>query len=265
MKQNKKTDISDRTFRTGHFGHQNATVNFTVTTTLDSTSSDLRIASWNLQIYGDSKASNDQLVEFYASKIRQYDVFFVQEIRDADGSAIQVLANKLPDYDLIVSERLGTTSSKEQYGVFYRKNMFNRVIKLSEAETTLTNLFERPPMETIFQKDNLTLFFWTEHTKPEAAQNEIKQLYNVSSRLRTVITGDLNADCSYSSNVDAIFSGFQSAIKDNIDTTVSPNTDCAYDRIYVSNDLKLISSGVDSVGINTSVSDHYIVWVEVQP
>jgi len=53
------------------------------------------IASWNLQIFGQSKASNESLLKYYAEKLDDYDLFIVQEIRDSSGIAIKKLAEKL--------------------------------------------------------------------------------------------------------------------------------------------------------------------------
>ncbi len=54
----------------------------------------MTIANWNLQIFGDAKA---HLVPVYASIIDDYNITFVQEIRDADLSAFIQLCAALPD------------------------------------------------------------------------------------------------------------------------------------------------------------------------
>ena len=54
----------------------------------------LSIACWNLQIFGQSKASNETLLDYYAEKLDDYDIFIVQEIHDASGTAIETLAGK---------------------------------------------------------------------------------------------------------------------------------------------------------------------------
>ena len=55
------------------------------------------IACWNLKIFGPAKASNDTLLEYYAEKLDDYDIFIVQEIRDASGTAIAILAEEFPE------------------------------------------------------------------------------------------------------------------------------------------------------------------------
>ena len=41
----------------------------------------LKIANWNLQIFGVSKAENALLMKSYADKIRNYDIIFVPDVR----------------------------------------------------------------------------------------------------------------------------------------------------------------------------------------
>src|SRR6056297_464714 len=41
----------------------------------------LSLANWNLQIFGVSKASDQELMNDYASIISDYDIVFIQEIR----------------------------------------------------------------------------------------------------------------------------------------------------------------------------------------
>jgi len=62
------------------------------------TASNISIACWNLQIFGQSKASNNTLLDYYTDKLDDYDIFIVQEIRDISGTAIEILADKFPDY-----------------------------------------------------------------------------------------------------------------------------------------------------------------------
>lgn len=60
----------------------------------DTVDSDISIACWNLQIFGPSKTSNETLIDYYAEKLDDYDIFIVQEIRDASGEAIEILAQE---------------------------------------------------------------------------------------------------------------------------------------------------------------------------
>ena len=77
------------------------------------------VANWNLQIFGEKKANNTELMNIYASTISKFDIVFIQEIRDKSNTSFWKLCGMLPDYNCILSTREGRTSSKEQYGVIY--------------------------------------------------------------------------------------------------------------------------------------------------
>lgn len=93
--------------------------------------------------------------------IRRYDFVLVQEIRDATGQAIldlqALVNNSLPvdqQYSLILSARLGRTSSKEQYGYFYKPSLFRVLASYQYPE--VDNLFERPPFALHLQSGSTT-------------------------------------------------------------------------------------------------------------
>jgi hypothetical protein len=83
----------------------------------------IKIANWNMQIFGETKSNDLNLMNSYVSKIKQYDIIFLQEIKDESGNAAITLCNDLPDYNCKISSRAGSTSSKEQYIVVYKKNI----------------------------------------------------------------------------------------------------------------------------------------------
>jgi len=87
------------------------------------------IGNWNLEIFGDKKASDPSLMNEYSDVINHYDIIFLQEIRDQDASSFIKLCGMLPDYECNISSRAGRSSSKEQYGIVYLKKFtLNRII-----------------------------------------------------------------------------------------------------------------------------------------
>jgi len=84
----------------------------------------ISIASFNIQVFGKSKAGKPDVMEILAKIITQYDIVAIQEIRDKSGTAIQKLEAEVDalgiDYSTIIGPRLGRTSSKEQYAYMYR-------------------------------------------------------------------------------------------------------------------------------------------------
>ena len=224
----------------------------------------ITIANWNLQIFGISKASNSELMNSYADKINDYDIIFVQEIRDESGTAFIKLCSLLQGYECKISSRAGRSSSKEQYGVIYNKSLVLNYIK--DFNPDKTDRWERPPIEVGFNlgKYNLTIF--NIHIKPDDVKNELNYLDDIILNAGyTALVGDLNSDCNYYNNeAETEFDNLNWIINDQEDTT-SGSSNCAYDRIIVSDALK---SKISDYGINKDIekeeSDHYLVWFEIE-
>ncbi len=226
--------------------------------------SSFKIANWNLQIFGVSKSSNSTLMAKYASEIGKYDIIFVQEIRDSSGAAFQKLCSLLPQYDCTVSSRAGQTSSKEQYGIIYRKGI--HLLSVNDFNPQYQTEFQRPPVLAVFNITRYNLKIYNIHTDPDKVASELGRLESmVDSSGDTMILGDLNADCSYYNPLKSTdFDSWFWAIKDNEDTTVA-STDCAYDRIILNNNAEseFIGFGIDK-NVTSDISDHYLVWVEMK-
>ncbi|MCD6477866.1 MAG: hypothetical protein J7K87_02585 [Candidatus Aenigmarchaeota archaeon] len=221
----------------------------------------LMVAEWNLQIFGVKKASNETLLNYYADKIDDYDVCVVQEIRDKTGTAIQKLAAKLPGYHYILSQRAGTTSSKEQYAIFYD----DRVTLISYHDYTpeLQDEFERPPFEAKFRSGNWTFTLYTIHTKPSNVYEELTNLEKLVDDPKddTIILGDLNADGSYyDENNIAQFTSWDWVITNDMDTTVASSNN-TYDRIIINSaaENNFVRAGVMN-DVTKDKSDHYLVY-----
>ncbi|MDD3493239.1 MAG: PKD domain-containing protein, partial [Candidatus Thermoplasmatota archaeon] len=174
-----------------------ASASVTITVSSGDGKSNFSIACWNLQRFGPTKASNDTLLDYYADKFDDYDLFIVQEITDASGTAIVALADKLPQYSYIISTRAGTTSYKEQYAIFYtsRATMVSQYDWIPEKQDE----FERPPFQATFTVNNWTFTLYTIHTQPDSVSLELTNLENIIGVPTgdTIVIGDLNADGSY--------------------------------------------------------------------
>jgi endonuclease/exonuclease/phosphatase family metal-dependent hydrolase len=221
-----------------------------------------KLASWNLQVFGVTKASNTDLMNQYAGIIDDYDITIVQEIRDASGSAFQKLCSELPQYDCMITSRFGRTQSKEAYGIIYKKGI--EIVAVKEFNITS---FERNPVKITIRIQNYTALIYTLHAKPEGATEEIMALQSLVDEEKDagniIILGDLNADCSYYTS-ELRFLDWSVIIPDNADTTVG-NTICAYDRIIENADAhrEFVDYGIDTRPI-AKLSDHYLVWVQMR-
>ena len=96
----------------------------------------LRLGAFNIQVFGKSKAAKPEVMDVLGKIIRTYDIVAIQEIRDKSQTALPALvdvvnANSSAPYDYVVSERLGRTTSKEQYAYIYN----NQTVELTEVCT----------------------------------------------------------------------------------------------------------------------------------
>jgi len=227
----------------------------------------IKIANWNLQIFGQSKAEKPELMQLYVDKIDDYDIVFIQEIRDKAEIAFPQLCSMLEpkNYSCQTSSRAGRSSSKEQYGIIYKSEI--QLTSFKDFNPDEQDRWERPPIKATFLVDDYTLIIYNIHTKPGDVQKELGHLQKVvSDSGNVVVLGDLNADCFYyNAKKQTEFDSWKWIIKDSDDTTVATSS-CAYDRIILNSDAnqEFSSYGIVTENINKEVSDHYLVWVELE-
>ncbi|KAM6249870.1 deoxyribonuclease-1-like 2 [Porphyrio hochstetteri] len=254
----------------------------------------LRIGAFNIQAFGDTKMSNEEVAGIIVSILRRYDMVLVQEVRDSDLSAVTQLMGQLNSvsaspYDYEVSGPLGRDNYKEMYLFIYRPDVVSVVD---------TYQYEDP--QDIFSREPFILRVSALHTKaeefvlvplhsaPHDAVAEIDALYDVYLAVvskwgtdNIMFLGDFNADCAYVQPSDwssirlRTSHVFKWLLPDSADTTVG-KSDCAYDRIVVCG-AKLKKSVVpNSAAIYDfqrvfqleqeealAVSDHYPVEVKL--
>ena len=142
------------------------TNNTTANTTQNNTTvskEQISVAAFNIQIFGVSKAGNDDVMDVLAKTIRRYDVVGIQEIRDAGGTSLPKLVDLVNNgtdengqpynYDYVVSDRLGRSTSKEQYAYIYDKNtVFVASEPLVYPEPD-GDTFEREPYMVTFRSE----------------------------------------------------------------------------------------------------------------
>ncbi|KAI0220888.1 Deoxyribonuclease-1 [Lamellibrachia satsuma] len=255
---------------------------------------DLSIAAFNVRIFGTSKADKADVMKTLVKVVRRYDIILIQEIRDKSGTAIQQLMDEVnkeaPTYAMTISERLGRSSSKEQYAFLYRDDSGISVTATYQDPDT-ADLFQRPPYAVHFKSTHtLTTDFvlMAIHTSPGSAVSEIDALDSVHSDVvsrwhieNVLIMGDFNADCSYVTKSKSSKLKLRSAkyywwIGDDVDTTVAA-TDCAYDRFVMSGDGFISSVTAGSADVfrfdtaygltqeqTADVSDHYPVQLQLK-
>uniref|UniRef100_A0A8C6PPJ7 Deoxyribonuclease n=1 Tax=Nothobranchius furzeri TaxID=105023 RepID=A0A8C6PPJ7_NOTFU len=259
-----------------------------------SIASSLKICAFNVQSFGETKASNKKVMGVLLKILSRCDVCLVQEVRDSKGEVIKALVkdlnrfDKFNSYSHVESERLGRKSYKEQYVYIYRNNM------LKSDRTNETQVFSREPFIVRFHSPTTLVKDFVligQHTSPKTAMKEIDELYAVVKEIQkkwktenVMVLGDLNAGCSY-----VTIKGWKGVrlrsdpkfhwlIGDEQDTTVREKTHCAYDRIIV-HGREIFSSVVpdsaqafnfkESFRLTEAealeVSDHFPVEVDLKP
>jgi endonuclease/exonuclease/phosphatase family metal-dependent hydrolase len=272
----------------------------------DFASSSLKIASFNVQVFGKTKIRKQGVLEMLKRIISNFDIVLIQEIRDNSGEAIQELLATLNDeqkyedflrgrvsggkrYGLQLSERLGGSTSKEQYAYIYRTDKVYPVKSFQVREGYYG--ISRPPFAVQFANIESTLDFVLVgiHVAPLRVFEELSELANafegIKSQFRSerfLIMGDLNASCNYLSARRLYelksnkLSNFYWDIGDQEDTTTSSNTSCAYDRFLANESFqrqvvvnsakafqfdKIYSLSEENA---KSVSDHYPIQLELR-
>ncbi|CAF2917338.1 unnamed protein product [Rotaria sp. Silwood2] len=113
--------------------------------------STVRIGSFNLHQYGPTKAANATLTGLIADILNDFDVAVIQEITDVTIQAPYVLYTALNNrsisypYTMALSERVGRSTSKEQYIFFNRESTSGVKLINYYLYDDVGNRFERPP------------------------------------------------------------------------------------------------------------------------
>ena len=221
-------------------------------------------ATPRVQVFGRSKMRKEGVPEKLARIIRAFDLLLVQEIRDSSmetpGQLLAVVNENLPAtqrFAMVLSDRFGSTSSKEAYAYFYRSSLM-----APAAHGKAAGAFpERPPFVAEWALwTGLRFVTIGMHVDPDAVVAELDELGKVAIKhveagQNVVALGDFNAACAYLSKSkwacirdptctttsmrlwDGEHFGARNwLIGDEVDTSVAAAS-CAYDRIVVSSSL----------------------------
>lgn len=241
-------------------------------TTINNT--ETTICSWNLQIYGQKKASNDTLLENYRQILEDKlncDLIFIQEIRDTSPDSFNKLCSLFnwTATKCFTSQRSGTTNSKEQYGVILNPTRIELLQIDDKMNQSNQLLWERPPLGIAIQTiHNQTIILYTMHLKPSDVYRELDNTYEAikDQDYPTILLGDGNLDCDYYDETNKTrFKDWDWWIPDEADTTVS-QTKCSFDRIIANHQTRPLvhSVGLLNLDITSSMSDHYPIWIKIK-
>lgn len=247
----------------------------------------IKIASFNIQMLGQSKLRDAEVMRTLASIVRQFDLVAIQEVRSSSDSILPNFLSFINDdtytYDYLISGRLGRSSSKEQYAFVYNFKTVSIIPGNTYVVDDPEDVFEREPYVAYFRSGGFDFKAVNVHLKPEHVSQELSGLSNVIDSLfdsypekDILVLGDMNADGAYF-NEDGLVSAlpeWTQLIGNNEDTTVAASSN-TYDRImaraatvnseYTGNagvyrwDAEF---GVTDRDFIKKVSDHYPVFAE---
>jgi endonuclease/exonuclease/phosphatase family metal-dependent hydrolase len=247
-------------------------------------SSTIKVATFNLKVFGDSKVADQEVLEILTIVACEFDIMAVQEIRDKEETSIVDYVSNINSvcesdaYKYITSERLGRTTSKEQYGYIYNTDTVSLVS--TKQYPDIDDDFEREPFFAQFKVNDYVFALGNFHIKPDDAPTELESIKKVDSYMTSffdmnnmIYLGDFNADCSYFDEDEYTYlKKYYWVVDNSVDTTVGA-TDCTYDRIIITEGVKQRYAGewnvfrfdeiLDLQIDKASVSDHYPVWFEI--
>ena len=172
----------------------------------------IKIGSFNIQVFGTSKAGKPMVMDILARIVRNFDVIAVQEIRAKDQDIIpnfvELINSAGRQYDYVIGPRIGRTSSKEQYAFIY--DMATIEVDRSQLYTVADpdDLLHREPFVGWFRvrgsapEQAFTFSLVNIHTDPDETVQELNALDDVYRVVRddgrqeddVIILGDLNVD-----------------------------------------------------------------------
>ena len=172
----------------------------------------VRIATFNIQVFGRSKSNKAHVMDMLARVVRQFDVVAIQEIRAKDQSIvpefIELINSTGRKYDYVIGPRLGRSISKEQYAFIFDSASVeidrNQLYTVDDPEDRLHReplvgwfRVRGPPIEKAFTFTLINI-----HTDPDETDTELDALDDVYRVVRddgrkeddVILLGDLNVD-----------------------------------------------------------------------
>lgn len=250
----------------------------------------IKIASFNIQIFGEAKRAKADVMSVLVQIALKYDVLAIQEVRDDTETTVDFFVDAINQkaggrYAALSGPRLGRSNSKEQYAFIYNKSRIKYLAGSAYTYSDRGDRFHREPFIARFHANNFSFVLIDVHTDPDDVAAEIGALDDVVQDAlghfpgeQDVITlGDLNASCDafnpkrHSTPIQG--PGYLWLVPDDSDTTLAKKP-CAYDRIII-RDAATSEDYIGRWGVErfdrefgltpqqaTAVSDHFPVWAE---
>jgi len=181
----------------------------------DRYSNSITIASFNIQVFGQSKLRKTEVMELLAQVVRRFDVVAIQEVRSKKEDVLPTLVEQVNApgyrYNFVIGERLGRTSSKEQYAFVYDASRIEIVPGSVYTVPDPRDELHREPLVASFRTNHsspnagFTFTLATIHTDPDEVEVELDSLDDVVAYVRgqhpqeddVILLGDFNADANH--------------------------------------------------------------------
>ncbi|MEX2285958.1 MAG: endonuclease/exonuclease/phosphatase family protein [Planctomycetaceae bacterium] len=172
----------------------------------------VRVATFNIQVFGTSKLAKPNVVDTLTKAIRRFDLVAVQEVRSKDDTILPRFVEKLnadgSRYDFVIGPRLGRTTSTEQYAYVFDTQRIevdrNSVATVGDPGDRL----HREPLVARFRvrgppsTQAFTFTLINIHTDPDETTGELNALDDVFAAVQrnsageddVILLGDLNVD-----------------------------------------------------------------------
>lgn len=172
----------------------------------------IRIATFNLNVFGEKKVSDPQVVDYLVRICRHFDIIAVQEIRSKHQNVIPLFVEALNadgmHYEYVIGPRLGRSESKEQYAYVFDTSILE--VDRSEVYTVqdVDDLLHREPLVAWFRvrgpapEESFTFSLVNIHVDPDETDRELDVLDDVFFAVRddgreeddVILLGDLNVN-----------------------------------------------------------------------
>lgn len=171
----------------------------------------IRVASFNIQVFGTSKSKKPQVMDILAQVVRKFDIVAVQEIRCKDQTLIPRFVQQInatgARYAHVLGPRLGRTSSKEQYVFIFNTDTVEVDHSATYTVSDPNDALHREPLVGLFRArappgtNPFTFQLVNIHTDPDEVKTEVEALAQVfravladnTNERDVIVLGDLNA------------------------------------------------------------------------
>ncbi|XP_075883205.1 deoxyribonuclease-1-like [Nelusetta ayraudi] len=257
----------------------------------------MKIASFNAQRFGLTKASDLDILSTFVKILSRYDIVVILEVVDVSGASVRLLLKELNrvntthHYAMQLSSRLGRNRYKEQFLFLYRDDVVDLVDSYQYEDNQVDDVdaFAREPYILHFKSHNTVLkeiVMIPVRSTPWDSEKELDELYDVFLLVKdkwktdnVIILGDFRGNTRSEEMTGVRIRSdrnFHWLIADDVDTTAKTSNEHTHDRIVVYGDDVLAAVLPNSAkpfnfqkeyGMTEEmalrVSDHYPVEVEL--